>query len=119
MRKIEKKASLLHQGITHIILIGLIFGLFFAAINSKTNSRVVKQQILEKQIALLIDSSVSGMEFYLSKRNLWGRIDSVKINNNRVFISVEGYSISKGYNYFTKNNISIEENKEGFIIKIK
>lgn len=117
--KKNKKANLLQQSVTHVIIIGLIFGLFFLATTVKANSRSVKQQILEKEIALLIGSGVPGMDFYVSKINLWGKIDSIKLDKNKVFVSVEGYTLSKGYNYFTKNNVYIETTKDGFFIKIR
>lgn len=115
----NKKANFLQQSVIHIIIIGLIFSLFFLATTNKANSRLVKQQILEKQIALLIDSGVPGMDFYILKSNLWGKVDSIRIDKNKVFVYVDGYTISNGYPFFTEYNIDVETIDKGFFIKIR
>jgi len=115
----RKKASILHQVITHIIVIGLVFGLFFLATMAKANSRGVKQQVLEKELALLIDEGIPGMDFYVSKTNLAGVVNKVFIGNNRIFVYVDNLAMSKGYPYFTKYKVDVEGTQEGFFIRIR
>jgi hypothetical protein len=116
---INKKASLFHQVITHVVIIGLLFGLFFLASMAKANSRAVKQQVLEKELALLIDEAVPGMSFYISKRNLRGVINKVFVKNNKIFTYVDNLEISQGYPFFSKYDIKVEEDKDGFFVKVR
>jgi len=106
--KKNKKASLLHQIIMHLILIGLIFGMFFVATTARANSRTVKQQVLEKQIALLIDSAIPGMEFGIYKINRNGFVNDIELRDGRVFVLVDGLSFGPGYPYFSKHDVSVE-----------
>jgi hypothetical protein len=95
----------------HLILIALIFGIFFAASANKVNSRAVKQQVLEKQLALLIDSAEPGTDFYIKKINInkqIDKIDKIEIKEGRIFAYVNGQSFSKGYPYFSKHSVSVE-----------
>ena len=114
-----KKAGLLQQSLTHIILIGALFALFFLATTAKANSRAVTQQILEKQLALVIDSGEPGMDFYITKVNMRGYVNEIKVSNKRVYAYVSDYKISDGYPFFTKYKVSVEETKEGFFVRIR
>jgi len=115
----SKKASLLHQVIVHIILIALVFGLFFLAATANVNSKGVKQQILEKQLALLIDSAESETSLIIHKSNKYGEITNLEIKEGRVFAYVEGQGLSKGYPFFTEYDVSLEKDDENYYIKIK
>jgi len=115
----SKKASLLHQVITHIILIALVFGLFFLAATANVDSKGVKQQVLEKQIALLIDSADSETKIIVHKSNKYGSITNLEIKEGRVFAYVEGQGISKGYPYFSEYDVILEKDDENYYIKIK
>jgi len=114
-----KKANLLQQSLTHIILIGLLFGLFFLATMAKANSRAVTQQILEKQLALVIDLGEPGMDFYVSKLNIRGYVNDISVRGGRIYAYVSDYKISEGYPFFTKYNVSVETTNEGFLVKIR
>ena len=96
-----KKAKLIYQVIVQIILIVLIFGLFFIASLNQVNSRGVRQQVVEKQTALLIDSAKPGMSFVISKTNVNGLV-RLEIKSARVFAYIDGQGFSKGYPYFSK-----------------
>lgn len=115
----NKTASLLHEILIHIILIALIFALFYAATLDKASSRAVKQQVLEKQIALIIDSASPGMEFTIQKNNMKGTVSNMEIKEGRVFAYVDGQSLSKGYPYFSKNYVSLEKKEGEYLIKIR
>ena len=71
----NKKASLLNEVIIHIILIALVLAVFLFATAGKIGGRDVKQQVLEKQIALLIDSAEAGMGFEIHKLNMNGLVE--------------------------------------------
>lgn len=115
----KKRAEIMHEIIIHIILIGLIFALLFMSTSEKINARGVRQQVLEKQTALLIDSAIPGMSFEISKNNLNGAIKNIELKEWKVHIEIESLSSLKGYPYFTKYSAEVEETQNKFIIKIK
>jgi len=109
----------MYQVVIHIILIALIFAVFFMAIAGKVNGRDVKQQVLEKQVALLIDSAEAGMSFEIRKINIDGFVSDVRIKENRVFVVVDGLASVKGYPYFSKYSVSVGEEEDKFVVSIK
>lgn len=115
----KKRAEIMHEVIIHIILAGLIFAIFFMATSEKINARGVRQQVLEKQTALLIDSAVPGMSFEISKNNLNGIVRKVELKEGKIYVEIEGLTSFKGYPYFTKYSPHIEETPTKFIIKIE
>lgn len=116
---IGKKGSLMQQVLIHIILVGIIFAIFFMATAGKVNARGVKQQVLEKEIALLIDSAVSGMSFEVDKMNLNGKISELKVSGGRVYVAVAGLDSADGYPYFSPYGVSVEETTDKFIVKVE
>ncbi len=115
----NKFASILYQVIIHLILIGLIFGLFILAASERANSRSVKQQILEKQIALMIDAAMPGTTLIVEKQNTYGNVNKLEIKDGKVFAFVNnGISLS-GYPYFSKYNVSVENKKDKILVKIR
>ena len=107
--KIEKKASILHQVIIHIILVAAILALFLMASAGRTTSSEVRQQLLEKQLALFIDSSEPGMSFSVNKIEREGVIiRKLELKDGRIVSSIDGREISKGYPYFSKYKVRLE-----------
>ena len=121
MRFKNKKASfdIIKETILHIFLIGLIFAIFLLGISLQTSSYNTKQQVLEKQTALLIDSAEAGMEFEIKKMNINGIIENVKVEDNKVFIKAEGLSSVKGYPYFSRYSVSVREDEDKFVVIIQ
>lgn len=120
MRKVKnKKGGVNQQYLVEIILAGLIITLFLFATMQKSDSRYVKQQIIEKQTALLIESASPGMSFTLNKANQNGFINNIKIENGRIFTNVEGLKSIKGYPYFSKYTILVKQENDKFIIEVK
>ena len=115
----SKKGGILNQVVVQIILIGLVFAIFFMAVSSKINSRGVSQQILEKQMALLIDSAVPGMNFSISRDNLYGVVQKVEIKEGKILIAVSGLISLKGYPYFTKYSVSVVEELDKFVVVVE
>ena len=115
----NKKASLLHQTIIHIILIGLIFAIFLMATAEKANGRGVKQQVLEKQIALLIDSAETGMDFEIRKTNVNGLVEDIRIENGKVFVKVAGLASVEGYPYFSKYSVNVKDDAGKFAVSVR
>ena len=115
----NKRASSMQEIIIHIILIGLIFAIFLMATAERANGRDVKQQVLEKQTALLIDSAEAGMEFEIKKMNINGLVENIRVEDNKVFIKVEGLSSVKGYPYFSRYSVNVKEDEDKFAVIIK
>ncbi|MFH0711599.1 MAG: hypothetical protein V1889_00570 [archaeon] len=115
----KKKGSLLHQVIIHLILIGIILALFLFVTAGKINARGVKQQVLEKEIALLVDAAVPGMSFEIEKNNLDGFVSDVRIENGKVFVEVAGLSAFEGYPYFSKYDVRVAEEDDKFVVSVR
>ena len=86
---------------------------------SRVNSKIVKQQVLEKQTALLIDSAMPGMTLIISKKNKNGYIQDIEIKQGRVFVYMDGQGFSKGYPYFTSHDVNLQKEEDRFLINIK
>lgn len=109
----------MYEIIIHLILIGLIFALFFYVTAGRVNSKEVKQQVVEKEIALLIDSAEKGMSFSINKLNMNGQINGFKVENGKVFALIDNQKISKGYDYFSKYSVSVDEREDRFIVHVR
>jgi|APSaa5957512576_1039674.scaffolds.fasta_scaffold14562_3 hypothetical protein len=117
--KMGKKGSVLNEVIIHVILIALVVAVFVFATAGRVNGRDVKQQVLEKQIALLIDSAEAGMSFEVNVVNKNGHVDDVAILDGRVFVKVDGFSSVKGYPYFSRYSVDVEEVGDKFVISVR
>lgn len=115
----NKHGGLLHQVIIHLVLVGLIFALFLFATAGKINARGVKQQVLEKQMALLIDSAVPGMSFEIAKNNVNGIVQKVEVKEGKIFIMVGGLGSFKGYPYFSRYSVSVREEESKFVVSVR
>ncbi|MFH1238434.1 MAG: hypothetical protein ABIH79_02760 [archaeon] len=115
---INKRGGLLHQTIVHLVLVGLILALFLLATAGKINARGVRQQVLEKQMALLIDAAVPGMSFEIEKNNINGLVQKVEIKEGKVFIMVEGLGSFRGYPYFSRYSVSVKEKENKFVVGV-
>lgn len=115
----NKRGGLLHQVIIHLVLVGLIFALFLFATAGKINARGVRQQVLEKQTALLIDSAVPGMSFEIGKINVNGVVQKVEVRDGRIFVMVEGLGSFKGYPYFSRYSVSVKEEAGKFVVSVE
>ena len=113
-----RKGSVMNSITIQIILIGIILALFLVSISGKIESRGVKQQVLEKEVALLIDSGVSGMSFEVRKVNLNGIVSDVRLEEGKVFVDVEGLHSLNGYAYFSKHSVSVFEEEDKFVVRI-
>ncbi len=109
----------MYEIIIHLILIGLIFALFFYVTAGRVNSKEVKQQVVEKEIALLIDSAEKGMSFSVNRLNMNGQINGLKIENGKVLALIDNLKFSKGYEYFSKYSVSVVEKEDRFVVNVR
>ena len=114
----NKRGELAQQVLIQIILIALIMAMFLMATASKINGRGVRQDILENEIAMLIEAAVPGMSFEVSKLNANGRVDYVKAERGKVFVSVDGLGSLNGRSYFSQYEIKVLEEKNKFVVMI-
>jgi len=116
-----KRGELLNQVLIQIILIGIVFAIFFFAIAERVNARGVKQQVLEKEIALLIDSAEPGMSFEVSRKSLNGIIQDIEVREGKIFVTVDGLKSVEGYPYFSLYSVFVaEDDLQGkFRIEVK
>lgn len=114
----KKASNLLSKTVVHIILVGLIFAIFILAISGRISGRDVKRQVLEKELALLIDASKPGFSFEVSHVNLHGLVDDVRVSDGRIFVDVDGFPSSKGYPYFSRYSVEVEKEEGKFILRV-
>lgn len=114
-----KHGGLFNQVLVHLILIGIIFALFIMAVAGNVNARGVRQQVIERQTALLIDSAVPVMEFEIRKKNIGGTIHSVELKNGRIYIGVDNFGSLSGYPYYSKYSVSVREEDGKFVVRVE
>jgi len=112
------RGSIMNETVIHIILISLVLVVFLFATAERVNGRDVRQQVLEKQFALLIDSAEEGMSFSVAKVNINGLIDSVEVRDGRIFVKVDGFISSRGYPYFSRYDVEVVEEEDKFVVKV-
>lgn len=116
--KCKKGAFNLRIGVMHIIFIGILFLLFFGFMDTMIGSRGVKQQVLEKELALLIDAADEGSSFYVMKKNPSGLVDSVVVKDGRIYVGVDGLRSVLGYPYFSRYDVKVENDEYKFIVRV-
>lgn len=100
------------------IMIVLVFvGLLFA-VNERVSARDVRIQVLEKQLALLIDSAEDGFNFSVAKINVNGLVDYVEVKDGKVYASVDGL-YGGGYPYFSRYDVSVVEESDKFVVIVE
>ncbi len=114
----NKKAQMLQQTLVHLILVGLVAGIFIIAMVSRQDNRGLKQELAEKQTALLIDSAEAGTNITIYKKNNGMTVNNVEIKNGKVMISLEGSTLEKGYPFFSKYKVSVVKEESYFKIII-
>ncbi len=119
MKRFNIRGEISQQNIILVIIIALVFALFVIGIAQRADSRGVKQEILEKQIALFIDSAQDGVNLTVRRQNINGYIDDVKVKNNRVYVSVDGLLSLGGYPYFSSAKIKVYEELDDFVLEVK
>ncbi len=96
------------------ILLLLFFYAVLAFINKSAAGEITKQQVLAKQIALLVDASESGTELTIEKGNF-----TVSISKNKVDVSSKSLmSIHSTYELLSERELEIQEQQNKIIIKI-
>ena len=116
---VNKKADISQQNIILVIIIGLVFILFITGMAQRGDARGVKQEVLEKQIALFIDSADMDVNFTLRRQNANGYIDDIRVEDNRVYVIVEGLKSLSGYPYFSSSEVEVHDGVDEFVLEVK
>ena len=114
-----KRGNIEKSALIQVILIALVFAFFLIANASRSESRGVRREILENQIALLIESGVPGMSFTINRLNANGIVNDIKLEGGRVFVSVDGLVSLLGRPYFSSYDVEVLSEDDEFIIIIK
>lgn len=115
----NRRGGIMQLYLIQIVLSALFVILFLMATAQKADSRGVKQQVLEKQLVLLIDSATPGMSFTIGKIHINGYVGDISIRGGRVFVNVDGLASLKGYSYFTRYDVRVREYDDKFVIEVK
>jgi hypothetical protein len=99
------------------IMIAAVFVMLILMVNERSSSRDIKGQVLEKQLALLIDAADKGFVFIVSKHNVNGLVDSVYLERGKIYADVDGLPGS-GYGYFSRYDVSVESEEDRFLIRV-
>lgn len=116
----KRGMNLVYQVIVHLILIALIVALLFLASVNKVNSYSAKRQVLERQIALMIDSAPPGTIISVFQSNKNGIINNVRLENGNVLVDIDGNKDTTGYPYFSRYSVNVLGLNNGmFSIKVE
>lgn len=91
-----------------IILLSLIF-----FINRISSGKSIEEQVLAKQLALLIDAAKPGTEIILTIEGFM-----VEISEKEVKVKSEREGIGYSYEFFTPYNIGYEKQDNKLILKV-
>jgi len=116
----EKRGSSLQQTTVHMILVALILALLVFAVLERSNSGDVRRQVIEKQLILLIESSSSGTTLEINKQNVHGLtlIEEIKIEENKLYVKIDSSENKKGYQFFSKYDVTVKKLETKFQIII-
>jgi hypothetical protein len=81
-------------------------------VRSAASGDIIKEQVLAKQIALLVDSAKPNTELTIEKGNF-----TVTVYNDKVAVKAAG-GMGYSYNFLAKHNLLTEEQKNKIIIRI-
>ncbi len=107
------------QMIVSLIIIGFVAVIFMFGIVRKLDDRGVKQDLAEKQTALLIEASLPNTNIIIYKKNFGMTVSSVKIKDGKIFIDLDGLISLKGTSFISNNHVLVMEEEKQFRIVIK
>ena len=101
-----------------IIIMSLVSCIFIYAIAKRTDDRGVKQELVEKQTALLIDSAPKNTYILVPKINNGMAVTSFEMEDNKIFIGIDDLNSVEGYSFFSKYTVSYNEEENYYRVKI-
>ncbi len=113
---LSKKGDMeqLQSFIIYVAFALVIFIVLLAFIRNSASGTLVQQQVLAKQIALLVDAAEPGTELTIEKGNF-----TVSISKNKVEVSSASLmSVSSSYEFLSERELETEEQQNKIIIRI-
>lgn len=118
VNKNKKGSDTERSVLLQIIFVAIVLALFLISLSGKINSRGVRQDIVENQIAVFIEASIPGMSFEIPKLHPNGIISDMELKDSTVVVAVDGYKPNEGRYYFTRYNVSLEEEPGKYVVRI-
>lgn len=115
----NKRGNLPQQHLVYIIILVMVISLFLLAVNTKADSRGIKKQIIEKQLALMIDSAMPETNLTVRKQYINGYINDIIIKDSRIYVSVDGLKSLDGYPLITENKVYVTKLDDKYIIEVR
>jgi cell division protein FtsL len=113
-RGTDAERSILMQ----IIFIAIVLALFMISVGNKINARGVRQDIVENQVATLIEAAVPGFSFEIAKLNSNGVVNDLKLEDGRVYAEVDDLKSVDGRAYFSQYNVELIEEPSKYRVVI-
>jgi hypothetical protein len=119
MKCFSNRRGMVESMIIMVVIIGILFVVFLTFSSQKMNSNGVKQQVLEKEFALLIDSARPGMEFIIEKQHPSGTIQNIDVRDGKVFVDVGNLKSFVGYPYFSLHSVKVHNEEKIFRVVVE
>jgi hypothetical protein len=119
MKRLNVRGGIEQQNIILVIIIALVFVLFLTGMAQRSDSRAVKQEVLEKQIALFVDSVDVNVNLTVRRQNVNGYVQDIIVKDNRVYVTVNDLVSIKGYPFFSEHDVTVHEGDDDFILEVK
>lgn len=113
-----KKRGEIDSMVLQLIFVMLVFAGLLIAVSERVNARDIKTQVLEKELALLIDSAEAGFSFEVLAVNKNGLIDDMKVEDGRIFVKIDGLGYGKGTAFFSRHDVGVSKDKDKFFVRV-
>ena len=105
----EIQAFIIYLVLAAVVLVIVIF--FIREVGTKTQ---IEEQILAKQISLLIDSSLPNTKIIIYKSE---KLEA-SLNENTITVKIKQLTKGFQYDFFSRNSVELEDNGDRVIIQI-
>ena len=58
------------------------------------------------------------MDFEIKKMNVNGLVEDVEVRDGKVFVKVDGLASVKGYPYFSKYSVEVNDVEDKFVVSV-
>lgn len=104
----------LQSFVIYVLFVIVVFLVLFRFITNSASGVLVQQQVLAKEIALLVDASEPGTEITIEKGNF-----TVSITKDKVEVSSASLmSVPSTYEFLSEKELETKEEQNKIIIKI-
>lgn len=104
--------------VLQMIFVALVFVGLLMAVSERVNARDIKTQVLEKELALLIEAAEPGFNFSILKVNENGLIDKMKVEDDRIYVAIDGLGYGSGTAFFSRHVAEVYSDKDKFVMRV-